>query len=63
MFSICTNYITVGDDLFQVKRVFSEDRVPDIELFRYWLDAETVFRKEGKLYFCNKIQEAEIINE
>jgi hypothetical protein len=63
MFSLCTQFITVQDSLYKIERVFDEHRVPDVELFKYWLSAETVFRKDGKLYFCNKIEEAEIVNE
>jgi glycosyltransferase A (GT-A) superfamily protein (DUF2064 family) len=63
MFSICTNFITVSDNLYKVKRSFDEHRVPDVDMFKYWLGADTVFRKEGKLYFCERIEEAQIITE
>ena len=63
MFSICTNYLKIGEDLFQIKRSFKEDQVKDIEFLKYYLGADSVFRKEGILYFCLKIEEAEIINE
>jgi len=63
MFSLCTQFITVQESLYKIERIFDEHRVPDVELFKYWLRAETVFRKDGKLYFCNKIEEAEIVNE
>jgi hypothetical protein len=66
MFSICKNFIKVNQDLFQVLRQYTEDRVNNpevnVENIKQWLGADTTFKKDGMLYFCIKIEEPEIIN-
>lgn len=62
MFSICQNYIKVNDDLFLVKRTFSEESIKNVELVKEWLGADAVYKKDALLYFCIKIHEAEILN-
>jgi hypothetical protein len=66
MFSICKNFIKVNQDLFQVLRQYTEDRVNNpevnVENIKQWLGADTTFKKDGMLYFCIKIEELEIIN-
>ena len=62
MFSICQNYIKVNDDLFLIKRTFSEESVKNVELVKEWLEADAVYKKDAILYFCIKINEAEILN-
>jgi hypothetical protein len=63
MFSTVKTYISWEDKLVEVKRVYAEERVKDIELIKEWLDADTILRKEGRLYFCTTIQDAEILSE
>lgn len=62
MFSICKNFIEINGDLFLVKRTLAEDRVINIDLVKEFFNVETVYKKEGVLYFCNKIEELKIIN-
>jgi len=62
MFQRCTNFIKVNDELFQVVRVFSEERIKDFNLAKEFFQAESVFKKEGLLYFCNKIIDLEVVN-
>jgi len=66
MFTICKNFIKVNQDLFQVLRQYSEDRINNpevnVENIKQWLGADTTFKKDGMLYFCIKIEEPEIIN-
>ena len=63
MFTLSTKLIHVNDRLVEVIRDFPEDRVKDISLVKEWLNAETVLRNNGRLYFCEYVQEAEIIEE
>ena len=63
MFGTVKTYISWEDKLVEVKRVYAEERVKDIELIKEWLDADTILRKEGRLYFCTTIQDAEILSE
>jgi hypothetical protein len=37
--------------------------VKDIEPIKEWLGSDHVFKKDGIMYFCEKIQELEIITE
>ena len=63
MFSTVKTYISWEDKIVEVKRVYAEERVKDIELIKEWLGADTILRKEGRLYFCTTIQDAEILSE
>lgn len=63
MFSICKNFIVVNGDLYHVKKIYEEIRIKDVDLVKDWLNVESVFRKDGKFYFCNLIPELEIIND
>jgi hypothetical protein len=62
MFSICKNFIKVQDDLFLVKRTFKEESVKDVEGIKQWLGVDAVYKKDALLYFCIKIDEAEVLN-
>jgi hypothetical protein len=62
MFQICKNFIKVNDELFQVVRTFPEERVKDFNLVKEWLGAESVFKRDGSLYFCIKIIDLEVVN-
>jgi hypothetical protein len=65
MFSICKNFIKVNQDLFQVLKQVPEDRLEDpakdVEVLKLRYGSDTAFKKDGMLYFCIKIEEAEII--
>lgn len=63
MFSISKKFIRLPDKLLEVKRIFTEDRVKDIDGVKEWLDTPIVMKKEGLLFFCNEIEEAQIIEE
>ena len=63
MFTLSRKFIHVNDRLVEVIRDFPEDRVKDISLVKEWLNAETVLRNNGRLYFCEYVQEVEIIEE
>ena len=63
MFTLSRKFIHVNDRLVEVIRDFPEDRVKDISLVKEWLNSETVLRNNGRLYFCEYVQEAEIIEE
>ena len=52
-----------GDKAYQLVRVLKEDSLknPDISLLKEWFLCDTLLRKQGLLYFCRLIEEAEII--
>jgi hypothetical protein len=64
MFSICTNFINVNGDLFQIKRTLKEEFMhgKELDLFKRWYGVDAVFKKDDLLYFCIKIEELEIVN-
>ncbi len=43
--------------------MYEESYVKDVDLVKEWLDANSVFRKDGKLYFCDKIEDLELVEE
>lgn len=63
MFTLSKKFIRLPDKLLKVKRIFSEERVKDIEGVKKWLDTDTVMKKDGILYFCNEIEEAQILED
>lgn len=56
-------YVYHGDNMFYVKRVIKEEYNPVIDSWKVLLDCDTVLKKEGKYYFCQKVIEAEVTNE
>ena len=55
--------IKVGDDLYTVVRKIPENKEIDIDFFRISTHSTNVFRKNGLLYFCRIVEEAQIIEE
>ena len=51
--------------MFQVLKQLPEDRLEDpakdVEVLKLRYGSDTAFKKDGMLYFCIKIEEAEII--
>tara|TARA_R110000868_G_scaffold157467_2_gene384753 strand:+ start:241 stop:432 length:192 start_codon:yes stop_codon:yes gene_type:complete len=63
MFSIPTNFIKVNEGLYKVVRTFKEEHVKNVDGLKELLHIDIVFRKDGMLYFCDTVQDLEIINE
>lgn len=57
-------FIRFNEDLFVINRKYPEPKVkPDkIEELRQIFSCDIVLRKDGMLFFCRKIEDAEIIN-
>ena len=64
MFQLHRNFIDINGDLFEVKKILREEFVngKNLEDFKIWYGVEGVFKKDGLLYFCVKINELEIVN-
>ena len=64
MFQLYRNFIKINDDLFEVKRTLKEEFMDgkNLEDFKIWYGVDAVFKKDGLLYFCIKINELEIVN-
>lgn len=63
MFSISRTFIRLPDKLVEVKRHYPEGQCKDVDAIKEWLEADTLLRKDGRLYFCVTVQEAEILEE
>lgn len=63
MFRMSRNFLTVGNDLYEVLRIHDENRVKDTEEYKKFIGADRVFRKDGRLLFCVLVEEAQIIEE
>ena len=52
-----------GDKAYQLVRVLKEDSLknPDISVLKQLYHCDTLLRKQGLLYLCRLIEEAEII--
>ena len=52
-----------NDKAYQLVRVLKEDSLknPDISVLKQLYYCDTLLRKQGLLYFCRLIEEAEII--
>ena len=59
--------IAFNDELYILKRIIKESENPILDDFKNILQADHVLRKEGKYYFCQKIDdpivEEYILNE
>ena len=58
-FELKRNFIYVGNDMYEVVRTLRDDRTIDVKQWRDDLGAETTFRKEGLLFFVNKVEDIE----
>lgn len=56
-------YVYHGENMYYVKRVIKEYFNPNIEVWKDLLDCDTILKRDGKYYFCQKVIEAEVINE
>ena len=57
------NIIYNGDKAYQLVRILKENSLnnPDISVLKQLFNCDTLLRKQGLLYFCRLIEEAEII--
>ena len=61
-----SNYIDFNGRLLIVKRTIKEHQLKpgfDQQLLKEWTMSDTILKREGILYCCETIQEAEIISE
>jgi hypothetical protein len=57
------HFVKFNDKLLRVLRYYPDDRVRNADEIKKWLKADIAVRKEGITYFCEEIQEAEIVPE
>jgi hypothetical protein len=62
MYLSSRNLIHFKDDTYQIIRIFTEENVNDIDGLRDYLECDITLRKDGQLFFCQKIEDAEIVD-
>ena len=55
------DFMEIGEDLYEILRKIREDHNPIAETWKEHLMADKVFRKDGYLFFCRTVQEAQLI--
>lgn len=54
-------FLKFQDRLFVIKRILKEEDRPIIDVWKEHLNADTVLRKDGLLYFLETVPDLEII--
>ena len=57
------NLLNFDNQLFQLIRIFPAHENFPIEEGKDYLKCDTVLKKDSKLYFCRKIEDAQVIQE
>jgi hypothetical protein len=60
------NYIDFNGKKLLIKRAIKEDKLKDnfdVNVMKEWTRSDTLLRKDGILYCCETIQDAQIISE
>lgn len=58
------NILRHGDDLYVIKRTIRRSSLKivfDVELFKQYYRSDTILVQNGVLFFCEKIEEVQII--
>lgn len=61
MTSLTKQFITLNDKLYLVKKLIKEEHRPIIDVWKEHLQADTVLKKDGILYFVETVVDLEII--
>jgi hypothetical protein len=51
------DFLVVGDEMYEILRKVKESNSPVIEKWREITRAEKVYRKDGFLFFCRKVED------
>ena len=60
------NYIDFNGKKLIIKRIFPEHKLNpnfNVQVMKEWTKSDVLLRKDGYLYCCETIQDAEIISE
>lgn len=61
MTSLTKQFISLNDKLYLVKKLIKEEHRPIIDVWKEHLQADTVLKKDGILYFVETVVDLEII--
>lgn len=56
-------FLTFQDNLYVIRRILREDLDPNIDVWKEHLNADTVLKKDGWLYFLEIVPDLEIIED
>jgi len=56
------DFLNFQDRLFVIKKIIKEEDRPIIDAWKEHLNADTVLKKDGKLYFLENVPDLEIIS-
>lgn len=56
-------YVYHNDRMFHVLRIIKESHNPVVEVWKEHLMCDTVLKKEGHYFFCQTIQDMEVIED
>lgn len=54
-------FLELNGELFEIIRAIKESNNPNVEAWKEVTGTDKVFRKDGRLYFCVKVEEAEVL--
>ena len=63
MFKIPITFIDYNQGLYILKRVIKESSHPILDDWKEHLSVDTVLKKDGLLYFLQKVDEAQLVTE
>lgn len=63
MFTIPITFIDYNQGLYILKRVIKESSRPILDDWKEHLSVDTVLKKDGLLYFLQKVDEAQLVTE
>lgn len=55
--------VRIHDEIYELKRVFLQSAVKDIEVVKEWLECTDVFYHDIYMLFCSKIEDVEVVEE
>ena len=55
--------VRIGTDIYDVKRIFFQSAVKDVNAVKEWLQCTHAFHRDGLLYFCQIIEDVEFTEE
>ena len=56
-------FVNFQDRIFLIKKIIKEEHLPNIEVWKEHLMADTVLKKDGLLYFLEIVPDLDIITD
>lgn len=62
-FQMVREFMEIQGDLFEIVRRIREQKDTPVDAWKEHLGADKVFRKDGFLFFCRQVEEAQIVED